>query len=76
LCQDIFLNKNVRGSTLTETAHLGPGTIVTICFTTGGHGKNRKLISLHQPEEFVKGQKETPPVRPPPRILLSGIHLG
>ena len=24
----------------------------------------------------MKGQKETPPVQPPPRILLSGIHLG
>ena len=34
------------------------------------------LISLHQPEEFRKGQKETPHVRPPPRILLCGIQLG
>ena len=24
--------------------------------------RNRELISLHQPEEFWKGQKETPPV--------------
>ena len=32
-----------------------------------------ELISLHQPEEFGKGQKETPQVRPPPRILLSSI---
>ena len=34
-----------------------------------------ELISLYQPEEFGKGQKETPHVRPPPRIF-SGIHLG
>ena len=31
-----------------------------------------ELISHHQPEGFRKGQKETPHVRPPPRILLSG----
>ena len=36
----------------------------------------RELISLHQSEEFGKGQKETPHVRPLPRILLSGVHLG
>ena len=36
----------------------------------------KELISLHQPEEFRKGQKETPHVRPPPRILLSDIHLA
>ena len=33
-------------------------------------------MSLHQPEEFGKGQNETPHVQPPPRILLSGILLG
>ena len=38
--------------------------------------RNRELINLRQPEEFWKGQKETLPVQPPPRILLSGIHLG
>ena len=38
--------------------------------------KNRELISHHQPEEFGKGQKETPHIRLPPRILLSGIHLA
>ena len=43
------------------------------CFTTGGPG-NTERISL-QPEEFRKGQNETPHVQPPPRIL-SGIHLG
>ena len=35
-----------------------------------------ELISLHQMEAFRKGQKEKPHVWPPPRILLSGIHLG
>ena len=35
-----------------------------------------ELISHHQPEEFRKGQMETPHVQSPPRILLSGIHLG
>ena len=44
-------------------------------FTTGGPGK-AELISHYQPEEFGKGHKETPHVLPPPRILLSGIHLG
>ena len=38
--------------------------------------RNTELISHHQLEEFRKGQKETPPVRPPPRILLAGIHVG
>ena len=32
-------------------------------------------LNLTEPEEFGKGQKETPHIRPPPRIL-SGIHLG
>ena len=36
---------------------------------------NTELISHHQPEEFGKGQKETPHVQPPPRILAD-IHLG
>ena len=35
-----------------------------------------ELISHHQPEEFRKGQKVTPHVQPPPRILLARIHLG
>ena len=38
--------------------------------------RNTQLISHHQPEEFGKGQKETPYVWPPPRIFLSGIYLG
>ena len=54
-----------------------PGTVVTICmscFTT--EVLVREPISLHQLEELAKGQNETPHVQPPPRILLSGIHLG
>ena len=35
-----------------------------------------ELISHHQPEEFRKGQKETPHVCPLPRIPLASIHLG
>ena len=35
-----------------------------------------ELTSHHQPEEFRKGQKEMPCILPPPRILLTGIHLG
>ena len=35
-----------------------------------------ELISHYQPEEFRNGQKETPHVQPPPRILLSGMHFG
>ena len=34
------------------------------------------IISHHQLGEFRKGQKVTPLVQPPPRILLAGIHLG
>ena len=46
------------------------------CFNQEVLVRNMELISHHQPEEFRKGQKETPHVLPPPRILLSGIHLG
>ena len=35
-----------------------------------------ELISLHQPEEFRKGRKETPHVQPPPWVLLSATHLA
>ena len=35
-------------------------------FLTGGPGKEHR-ISLHQPEEFGKGQKEIPHVWPPPQ---------
>ena len=35
-----------------------------------------ELISHHQPEEFGKGQKETPRVCPLPRIPLASILLG
>ena len=38
--------------------------------------RNMELISHHQMDEFGKGQKEPPHIQPPPRILLSGIHLG
>ena len=38
--------------------------------------RNMELTSHHQPQEFRKGQKETPCVQPPPRTLLAGIHLG
>ena len=38
--------------------------------------RNMELISHHQQEEFTKGQKETPYVWPPPRILLTSIRLG
>ena len=37
---------------------------------------NTELISHHQPEEFMKSQKEASHVCTPLRILLSGIHLG
>ena len=35
-----------------------------------------ELISHHEPEEFRKGRKETPRVRPLPRIPFTSIHLG
>ena len=38
--------------------------------------RNTELISHHQLEEFGTGRKETPRVRPPPRIALASIHLG
>ena len=37
---------------------------------TGDPGKNTELISHHQPEEFVKGRKETP------RVLKQSISPG
>ena len=64
----------VRGSTLIETAHPGQVTIYMSCFMTGDPDKD--LISHHQQEEFGKGLKETPHVRPLPRIPLTSIHLG
>ena len=50
-------------------------TICMSCFMTGDPDKEY-TISHHQPEEFGKGQKETPCVRPLPRIPLTSIHLG
>ena len=41
-----------------------------------GRQHNLELISHNQLEEFRKGQKKTPCVLLPPRILLVGIHLG
>ena len=38
--------------------------------------KSLELTSHNKTEEFGKGQKETPHVRLPLRILLPGIHLG
>ena len=38
--------------------------------------RNTELTSHHQLEKSRKGQKETPCVLPPPRILFAGIHLG
>ena len=35
-----------------------------------------ELTSHHQQGEFRKGQKVTPRVQPPPRILVTDIHLG
>ena len=35
-----------------------------------------ELIGHHQQGEFRKGQKVTPRVQPPPRILVTDIHLG
>lgn len=32
-------------------------------------------MQLFQPEEFRKGQKETPDILPPPQILLDGIYF-
>ena len=82
---DIFLCKNggesnkgsVRGST-----RLKPPTLARPhsdhsheLFHDRRSSEERELISPHQPQEFGKGQKETPHVRPPPRIL-SGLHVG
>ena len=46
------------------------------CFMTGDPGKEYGTKSHHQLEEFGKGRKETPHVRPLPRVLLTSIHLG
>ena len=55
-----------------------PGTIVTICmscFTKGGPGKAHGT-SEPPPTRRVQERKEIPHVRPSPRIILTGIHLG
>ena len=66
----------VRGSTLIETAHPGQAPFAWVVLWQEVLVRNTKLISLHELEDFRKGQNETPHVQPPPRILLSGIHLG
>ena len=70
----------VRGSALKETAP-PTDTTLTICmsyFMAEDPDKELKTNKLPTPqlEDFRKGQKEMPGVRPPPRILLAGIHLG
>ena len=55
------------------------GTKVTVCMSGLQQEvlvRNTELMSHHQLEEFGKGIKETPHVRPPPRILLPGLHHG
>lgn len=71
-------NVHVRGNTDPNSAPW-PGSTVTTCmsyFTTGGPVGNMELTSHHQPQKFSKGQKETPHVLLPPRILLAGSHLA
>ena len=46
------------------------------CFTTGGPGEEHGTNKPPPIGTVGKGQKETPPVRPRPRILLAGNHLG
>ena len=49
------------------------------CFMTGDPGKEYgtdKPPTDEKPEEFGKGQEETPRVRLLPRIPLASIHLG
>ena len=72
-------DRTVRGCSLTETAHPGRAPQWPFAWRVLWQEvlvRNTKLISLHQPEEFRKRQKEIPQVRPPPRILLAGIRLG
>ena len=74
----VCLSPFVRGSTLTGTTHPGqtPQSACMSCFRQEVPGRNRKLISHHQPEALGNGQKETPHVRPPPRILLARLLLA
>ena len=46
------------------------------CFMTGDPDKEYGTNKPPPTEEFGKGLKETPLVRPLPRILLASIHLG
>ena len=46
------------------------------CFLTGDPDKEHGTNKPPQPEELGKGQKETPHVRPLPKIPLDSIHLG
>ena len=45
------------------------------CFMTEGPGKEHGTNKPPLTGEFGKDRKETPRVRPPPKIL-TGIHLG
>ena len=67
---------SVRGSTLTETTHPGYESSVRVTLRQEVLVRNMELTSHHQLQEFWKGQKELPPVPPPPRVLLAGIQLG
>ena len=56
-------------------------TTLTICMSYFMAEDPDKELKTNKPatpqlEDFRKGQKEMPGVRPPPRILLAGIHLG
>ena len=46
------------------------------CFTTGGPGKAHGTNKPPSTGRVRERSKEKPHVRPPPRILLSSIHLG
>ena len=63
----------VRGSTLSETTHLGQAWVA---FQQEVLVRNMELICHHQPEEFWKGQKVTPCIQPSPRILLVACILA
>ena len=52
-----FSEDFVRGSTMTETAHPGQAHSNHLHEVLV---RNTELISHHQPEDFKKGQKETP----------------
>ena len=81
VCADKMLVSEVIGQTAVKTRmleSLQAGRIAHAQLLTGpaGVGKLALALAYAQLVSCVKGRKETPRVRPLPRIPLASIHLG